>query len=141
MSLSDLPPELIVQLPPLLEKQDVSRLSRACKRLRYIVLPVVYQTIRWRWDVPDQKTIQIHSAPIHLSLRNLMQKPMLGSYVAQIDFGGNKIRKQWMLYKVISPLWASENLPKLGKSDLQAALHFVHRFHLTPVGEWREGCN
>ena len=131
MSLSDFPLELFVQIPPLLDKQDASRLSRTCKTIRHIVLPEVYQTIRWRWD-------KNFSPPIHLLLRSLMQKPRLGSYVEKVDFAGIGTNR-WMRDDFTSPPWASEEtLPKLADSEFQVLLPWIDHFHLTPVDEWSE---
>lgn len=80
VSMSNLPPELIYLLPSLLDKHDVSSLSRSCKRFRDMTLRYVYHTIRWQWDT------RTRAPPIRLLLRTLMKKPKLGHFVEHIDF-------------------------------------------------------
>ncbi len=133
MALSRVPVEFILQLLPLLSKQDTSRLSRTCKRLRSITLAHVYGTIEWRWDVRGVQHIPAVSPPIHLLLRSLMENPVVGGYVERVDFQGSKNN-----YGSGNPytLWAPEALPKTADSELQAAIEWVRYFGLGKPDIW-----
>lgn len=90
-SLANLPEELLLLLPPLLEKDDLSRLSRTCKRLRGTVLALVYQRVQWYWNTDNEPYPRtLPTPPIHLLLRTLMNNPELGHLIEEVDFQGRK---------------------------------------------------
>ena len=79
-SLSSLAPELVLCLVPLLDRPDLSRLSRTCRGLRGLVLEHVYKSIDWEYNIHGR------TSPAHLLLRTLSQRPTYGSFVKHIRF-------------------------------------------------------
>ena len=113
MSFSNLSTEIILLIPPLLPKKDVSSLSRTCRDLRSLTLKEVYRVINGEFD----------SLPIELLLRSLMDKHELGALVEQFVVS---------LHNLKTPT----NKLKLTAGELSTAMRWVQHFGLTLPELW-----
>ena len=140
MPLTLLAPEIILLLLPLIQKQDVSSLSKTCKRLRSVVLGQLYKSIHWRWNIDDGIYRQwnptvLSSPPIHLLLRSLMQNLELGKAVERITFEGPKING---MPKATATVWAAEGPTELTTSEIENTIQWAQKFQLIPPELFRD---
>lgn len=150
MSLALLAPEILQSLPPLLQQQDVSNLSKTCKRMRSAMLGYLYKSIQWRWNTGGETRGHpevLSTPPIHLLLRSLMRNPGLGNLVERIQFEGPKFymrdigtasdyfrRRQ----AVTASIWTPDGPTGLTTSEIESAMQWVRRFQLKSPGVFRE---
>ncbi len=132
MPLSTLAPELIHLLLSVLVRQDVSRLSQTCKRLRSISLPQVYRTLRWTWEVQKAHNLETVSPPMHLLLRSVTENPQLGDHVEHVQLQKNA---DGFPPRTEDALWAPFYSPKVAPSGIGTVTQWVEHFDLASPRE------
>ena len=132
MALSTLPPELIHHLLSRLDRQDASRLSRTCKRIRSIALPCVYKILQWTLNDQEVHCLDAISPRIPLLLRSLMGNPQLGDYVKHVQL---QPEADGWPPSTRDSLWAPDCPPQLSPSEIDSAMQWVEHFDLASPRE------
>ena len=120
-TLPQLPAELLVPIYEQLRRQDISRLSRTCKRLRQGTLSLVYRHIEWDWYSSTRLSLQKCMPPLHLLARSLVSVCLLPVshilYLLYIVFNRYRLRyRRSIIYSGLHPafLLVSDVLSHLG---------------------------
>ncbi|KAI9879070.1 MAG: hypothetical protein M1830_009711, partial [Pleopsidium flavum] len=89
-TIANLPLELVQLILSYTQRKDLVILSCVCKSLQRLMVPLLYQEVRWTWD-----TAAGRNPPIHLLLRSILERPTLASYIEHIEFRGSQPPSVW----------------------------------------------
>ena len=121
-----LPVELVERILDYASKADLWRLSLVCKALTKFSSPRLYKDIIWRWSGNDWQ----RNPPIHILLRNILQRPELASQITHVEMSGNGPVTIWR--RGDSPILTIEDLDilrglvsKIGFPDQERCLRHL----------------
>lgn len=134
-SFSEMPEDVVQLILFHMGKRDVSAVSCACKRLRELTVPCLYDTIIWTWNMHANPT-ELCNPPIHLLLRSIVETLQLGAYVKHLSFRGTKNKRIPTYKQSPGTIWAPGEQPKLSASEFKVVEDFVHAAQLPLEKPW-----
>lgn len=134
-SFSEMPEDVVQLIVFHMGKRDVSAVSCACKRLRELTVPCLYDTIIWTWNMHANPT-ELCNPPIHLLLRSIVETLQLGAYVKHLSFRETKNKRIPTYKQSPGTIWAPGEQPKLSASEFKVVEDFVHAAQLPLEKPW-----